>query len=72
MAPTILGRWRAVGNWRAVVSILRRNEPFELFEPILDEYELRSLVWVPFLDHQEALAVGRDIVAPSGRATGST
>ncbi|TDI48451.1 MAG: transposase family protein [Acidobacteria bacterium] len=57
--------------WAAVVSILRWNEPFELFEPILDEYELRrrSLVARPtFFDHQEALAVGRYIVRASSPA----
>ena len=71
-APTIVGRWRAAGNCRvavwhssfkrdvparaAMASIFRRNETFELFEPIQDEYELPPVVCQNSADAKQHLA----------------
>ena len=69
----MLRQWCAVGN-QGIVEILGLvaggDEAFELFEPVEDHVkpvQAKVLIVGTFRDHQEPLAVGRDVVRAAGR-----
>ena len=54
--------WRRFGDAAECLSVVRRDETFQFFEPVLYEDELRRGSLPAFLDHQEALAIRGDVV----------
>ena len=66
-----LRRDRAWCLQRGAWLVFCRDETFELFEPVLDEDQMgRRGLGLAFVDHHEALAVGRDVVLPAIRHSG--